>query len=487
MDFARSAGIVAALLARRPLVLALATAIATGALVCLVMLGGSLIIAVLVCIAGIYLLAKSPSAFALLAWMLFALVPEASGDIEFSSGLSGLTYRSIAGPLDLADMAAGLGVLALLTVRPSTPIEFYRRHRRLVTAYAVFLGVVALSIAANGLVLRPTALKPLVYMPVAAIWGYGLATSPRVATWIPPVLFVSAGISASLGLLNALGGTGVEFAGLHLAFKDRASVFLIVAALLVLLQDVLRRGTLLRGGRTWLWAAYGILCAGAIALSLRRSMWMNLGVGIAFSLLIAARSNLRRTLTVMAGVGAILGLTTLGILARTGTLGTLASHAASLVNTLQGHGTETSIADRLYEEVDAFRTARKTPILGGGPAARYEPSFGYMPSLDTSYVHNNYLWLFLHYGLVGLFAYLFFLWQLLRALARAGPGEHHQSLGQAVRLGVLASLVGLLPALAADSYLTAPHRWPLIVGFLVGAALGLGLAGRDTLDTEVGG
>ena len=31
-----------------------------------------------------------------------------------------------------------------------------------------------------------------------------------------------------------MGGTGVEFAGLHLAFKDRASVFLIVAALLVL-------------------------------------------------------------------------------------------------------------------------------------------------------------------------------------------------------------------------------------------------------------
>src|SRR6266487_748727 len=229
MHYARGFGIVAAALAHRPLVLAAATAVATGALVCLVMLGGSPVIILLACIAGVFLLVQSPSAFALLAWMLFALVPEASGDIKFSSGLSGLTYRSFAGPLDLADLVLGLGILATLIVRPSAPIEFYRRHRMLVTAYAVFLGVVALSIAANGLVLRPTALKPLVYVPVAAIWGYGLATSPRVATWVPPVLFVSAGISASLGLLNALGGTGVEFAGLHLAFKDRASVFLIVA------------------------------------------------------------------------------------------------------------------------------------------------------------------------------------------------------------------------------------------------------------------
>jgi hypothetical protein len=487
MDFARGASIVAALLPRRALVPALGTAVATGVLVCLVMLGGLSVITLLACSAGIYLLAQAPSALALLAWMPFALVPEASGDIEFSSGLSGLTYRSIAGPLDLADLALGLGVLAMLTVRPSAPIEFCRRHRKLVTAYTVFLGVVALSIAANGLVLRPTALKPLAYMPVAAIWGYGLATSPRAATWIPPVFFVGAGISASLGLLNALGGTGVEFAGLHLAFKDRASVFLIVAALLVLLQDALRRRTLLRGGRTWLWAAYAVCCAAAIALSLRRTMWMNLGVGIVFSLFIAARSNLRRTLMVTAGVGGILAVTTLAILARTGTLGTLGLHAASLVTTLQGRGTETSIRDRLYEEVDAFRSARKAPILGGGPAARYEPSFGYMPFLDTAYVHNNYLWLFLHYGLVGLFGYLFFLWQLLRALARAGPSEHHQSLGQAVSLGVLASLVGLLPALAGDSYLTATHRWPLIVGFLVGAALGLGAAGRDTLDTELVG
>ena len=89
---------------------------------------------------------------------------------------------------------------------------------------------------------------------------------------------------------------------------------------------------------------------------------------------------------------------------------------------------------------------------------------GRLPGEDVRhYLHNSYQWVWLRYGVVGLFVFVAFLAVTAFTLLRRS----------APRISVIvgASIVGLTLGLVTGSWLTTTTRWPLAVGLYLGVAL----------------
>jgi len=413
----------------------------------------------------------APAPTALACWAIIGLVPEWSVDVALLPVLATQAYRSLAGPVSAADVLLGAGLTASLVVQPTAVREFVHRHRSILYAYALFLLVVFLSVVRNGQLGALIPLKPLFYLGSAVLWGFAVGLSDRTTAWIGPLFVCIAVLVILQGLTNSLIGSGRAFAGLHLAFYDRASVYILILYVVFVAQAWMVRSPLLRGAATPAWFGLAIAAVLVTAFSLRRTMWLTLVGALVVSVYLHAHRGTRRLILHVAA-GSIIAVTGLGgALAATGYLKPVIIHATSLVSTISGAGAEQSITTRIAETADVLRAIRRRPIIGNGPAYAYAASGSYALALDRTYVHNNYLWLLMHYGVLGLVTFAGLGIATLTALGREyravaptdGPGL--------ARLVLLAGLLGLLPALAGDSFITAHARWPILLGFLVGAAL----------------
>jgi len=197
-------------------------------------------------------------------------------------------------------------------------------------------------------------------------------------------------------------------------------------------------------------------------------------VGGVVSLGLHAHRGVARLALRASGVAAAAVSATLAILWAMGSLGELTTHMQSLLLTLAGQGEEASITTRFFETGDVLRTIRAHPILGAGPLGQYVASSAYAPALDRTYVHDQYLWLLLHYGAIGLATFLVFWGEAIRTLLRGYRRVEPGDTSGLIRLSLAAALVGLAFGLFGDSFVTAHHRWPLLLGFLLGAALAPG-------------
>ncbi|PYO44581.1 MAG: hypothetical protein DMD33_02645 [Gemmatimonadetes bacterium] len=415
---------------------------------------------------------RAPAFLSIALWSIIALIPEWRSDISVAPILSAAMYRSLVGPLGGADLVLSTALIAALSANPSALRSFWSEYRPITRLYGIFMAAVFLSSMWNGQLAHPIPLKPLFYLAGAVLWGYAIATNDSIGPWVPYLIIALAVIVGVQGLLNTLFALGREAAGFHLAFYDRASVFLLIVIVLFFVHGWLARSPVVRGTKFALWSGLAALCLLATAFSLRRTMWLALAVGVAVSIGLHAHRGLGRLVLRTLGVLGVAAGATLAILAALGSLGHLVTHVQSLVLTLSGRGQEESITLRFFETADVIRTIRHHPILGAGPLGQYVPSSSYGPALDRAYVHDQYLWLLLHYGAIGLVTFLMFWWETIRSLLRGYRQVMPTDTAGLTRLALGAALIGLAFGIFGDSFITAHHRWPLLLGFLLGATLG---------------
>jgi len=223
-------------------------------------------------------------------------------------------------------------------------------------------------------------------------------------------------------------------------------------------------------GRAVGWWIAAVAIAGVI-LSLNRNMLIGLVLGISVATL-AARPR-HRVAVMAAGLAMLLCA---AVLATEGTAvgsNAVVARIASITNYSELR-TQT-LDDRYYENEKAIGQLHAHPIggLGWGPpyGALLESSDdGFLVTQPRSFMHEQYLWIWLRAGIVGLVALLTMLaFGVLTGIrwSRARAREADAWLGA----GVVVSLVALAASSNVAIYLTPPDSTVPLVGVLALAAL----------------
>jgi O-antigen ligase len=223
-------------------------------------------------------------------------------------------------------------------------------------------------------------------------------------------------------------------------------------------------------GRLLGWAMTLVTLTGVI-LSLNRNMLLGLGLGLCAAALIAPQKH--RFVVMGATVGIV--LTAFVLLAQGSAVesNAIASRVASISN-YSGLKTQT-LNDRFYENHIALQRIRDHPIggLGWGPdygAMLLSSDDGFLVSQPRPFMHEQYLWIWMRAGIIGLLALIATLalgiWNGAR-WCRARNGMDDAWIGA----GVVVSLVAMAASSNVAIYLTPPDSVVPLVGVLALAAV----------------
>ncbi len=222
-------------------------------------------------------------------------------------------------------------------------------------------------------------------------------------------------------------------------------------------------------GRGAGWAIVAVSMTGVV-LSLNRNMLLGLVFGLSAAALVAKQRH--RVVVFAATAAAVLSAAVLLAQGSAIASNPVVARFASITNYSQLQ-TQT-LNDRFYENRIAMQRIRAHPIggLGWGPAygAVLESSDdGFLVTTPRTFMHEQYLWIWMRAGIVGLVA-------LLTMLAlgiitgvrwcRARAGEDDSWLGA----GVVVALVALAASSNVAIYLTPPDSTVPLVGVLALAA-----------------
>jgi O-antigen ligase len=223
-------------------------------------------------------------------------------------------------------------------------------------------------------------------------------------------------------------------------------------------------------GRLIGWAMMAVTLTGVI-LSLNRNMLLGLALGLCAAALVAPQ---RHRFVVAA---AVLGMTISGfvVLAQGSAIGSnpIVSRVASITNVSQLQAT--TLADRYYENRIALERIHAHPIagLGWGPAygaVLLSSDGAYLVSQPRSFMHEQYLWIWMRAGLVGLLALIAMLvlgvWNGAR-WCWVRHGSDDAWLGA----GVVMAVVAVAASSNVAIYLTPPDSTVPLVGVLALAAV----------------
>jgi hypothetical protein len=216
------------------------------------------------------------------------------------------------------------------------------------------------------------------------------------------------------------------------------------------------------------WVMSAVTLTG-VTLSLNRNMLIGLALGLSVAALVAPQR--RRFVVLVATLMVIFtSLVTIG----TSAVGSnaVASRIASITNYSELK-TQT-LDDRYYENRIATARIREHPILGLGWGVPYgavitSSDDGTLVSQERSYMHEQYLWIWMRAGLAGLLALLIALaFGLLNGVRwfRARWAADDGWLGA----GVVVALVALAASSNVAIYLTPPDSVVPLVGVLALAA-----------------
>ena len=223
-------------------------------------------------------------------------------------------------------------------------------------------------------------------------------------------------------------------------------------------------------GRLFGWAMAAVALTG-VTLSLNRNMLLGLALGLCVAALIAREKH--RFVVLVATVGVT--LSGFALLAQGSSLGSdpVVSRIASITN-YSGLKQKT-LNDRYYENTIALQRIRAHPIggLGWGPdygATLLSSSYDVLYTRPRPFMHEQYLWIWMRAGLVGLAALIVMLAFGIHNGARwcrARHGDDDAWLGA----GVLISLVAVAASSNVGIYLTPPDSTVPLVGVLALAAV----------------
>jgi hypothetical protein len=223
-------------------------------------------------------------------------------------------------------------------------------------------------------------------------------------------------------------------------------------------------------GRLVGWAMVTVTLTGVI-LSLNRNMLLGLTIGLCAAAVVVPQ---RHRFVVTAAAVAMV-LSGFVLLAQGSALESnpIVSRVASITNVSQLQAT--TLADRYYENRIALQRIHAHPIsgLGWGPdygAMLLSSDAGFLVSQPRQFMHEQYLWIWMRAGLLGLVALITMLalgiWNGAR-WSRARHGHDDAWLGA----GVVVALVAMAASSNVAIYLTPPDSTVPLVGVLALAAV----------------
>jgi O-antigen ligase len=216
------------------------------------------------------------------------------------------------------------------------------------------------------------------------------------------------------------------------------------------------------------WAMAAVALTGVV-LSLNRNMLLGLALGLCVAATVAPHRH--RFVVLVASVG--VALSAFGMLAQTSS-----ANSNPVVSRFAGIGNyprlkQQTLADRYYENHLALQRIREHPVggLGWGPdygAMLLSSDSGFLVTKPRSFMHEQYLWIWMRAGLIGLIA-------LIAALALGvwngarwcRSGKNDGWLGA----GIVASIVAVAASSNVAIYLTPPDSTVPLVGVLALAAV----------------
>jgi hypothetical protein len=218
------------------------------------------------------------------------------------------------------------------------------------------------------------------------------------------------------------------------------------------------------------WGMTVVTLTGVI-LSLNRNMLLGLALGLCAAALIAPQRH--RFVVLAAALG--MGLSGLVLLTQDSAVhsNAIVSRIGSITNYSELQ--EQTLDDRYYENRIALQRIRAHPIggLGWGPnygARLLSSDDGFLVSQARPFMHEQYLWIWMRTGLIGLLALVGSLalgiWNGARwCRARHGTGDAW------LGAGVVVALVALAASSNVAIYLTPPDSTVPLVGVLALAAI----------------
>jgi O-antigen ligase len=213
------------------------------------------------------------------------------------------------------------------------------------------------------------------------------------------------------------------------------------------------------------WGMAALTVSGVI-LSLNRNMVLGLALGLCAAAVVSPRKHRFVVLAATVGI-AVLGF---GLVAQGSGLAsdTVVSRLTSISNYSQLR--TTTLNDRYYEDHIAWQRIRDHPIGGLGWGLDYGAVIlsyndGFVTAQPRSFMHEQYLWIWMRAGIVGLVALVTALglgiWNGAR-WCRARSGEADGWIGA----GVVVSLVAMAASSNVAIYLTPPDSIVPLVGVL---------------------
>lgn len=388
-------------------------------------------------------------------------------------------YHEVAGPLtpvDLLIVAAAIAAVAAIARTP--PEDRADAWTPLALPLLVLLGTGAVSgllvhREGTGAVL---ALVPLIRLvTVFAIASILFAGGHLRRGHVVVGAVAASQVVGALGLYNSfLGGapdagtiTETTLAGgtepadeRTLAFIDAGSGLVLAVGLAAILTRLIWGP---RAIRPWL-GILAVLPFLALILSARRAMWIDLAVASTVIVLVSAR--VQRGVLVIALVA--VSIAGIAFVSLTQSSPAYRERVDAIPTFLSGGSTEGNIRSRQIETSAVWRTITGEPIIGIGLTAPYLSNVQFQYQ-DATYLHNNYLWVWLKFGLLGLVALLWVIWATARwGLATGGSlvSSGHLDDRQAA-LVATAAMLGFFVAIATASFLTASIRPPVLAGVLL--------------------
>jgi hypothetical protein len=384
-------------------------------------------------------------------------------------------YRPIAGPVAAVD-------LLLAFVAAGTALEL-TRHRLPVLAPGMLtipLALLALALAGGVVTGYARGADPadilyagryVAYVIVVPILVVNLVRTRRQ---VVAALAFGAALAigkAVLGLLTVGTGRGRVVEGATITFYEPVANWVMLVCLLGVLAGLLHG---LRH-RLPLWALLGApLMLASLALSLRRSFWIGLVLGVGLVLLLGTSPLARRLLAPAVIVCFVAGwaLWSLGFQAD----GVLASRA----ETLQPSRIEASAQDlyRFAEQANVLAEIGAHPIAGLGLAVPWSARARPLPvehENGRQYVHTVGLWYWLRLGVIGFVAYLALMAAAL-AMAWRVWRDDPDPLVRAAGLGGACSLAALAVIETTGSFTGVEPRLTIVLAAMLGliaAAYGL--------------
>ncbi|MHB1537091.1 MAG: O-antigen ligase family protein [Solirubrobacteraceae bacterium] len=456
---------------------AVASAAAIAAVVALIAYAGAskvgvvgMLVPLALVIVGV-ILQRPTAAMMLLLTLVIVCEGVDFGLFQFTSHL----YANIAKGVTLLDAPVAIAILAV-----AIDIVGSRRRTRvprpLVPAVVtLLLGMVSGAVVGHGngaslhsVIASQTTLVYLLLLPLAVA---NMNLSRRRMRQILEFLMALAILKALLGLAEVASHHGIAIEGHErLTYFEPTANWVMMIALLAVCGALAAKVKLPR----WMLLGTPLMLA-SLVLSYRRSFWIAAIVGVVVVVLVALSPGRRRVLLAVAllVIVAVWSAGTLSIQSQS----PVVKRITSLSPTKLEHSTDATY--RNYERTNVLRAIAENPVTGLGMKVPWAATATVLPleqQEGREYVEVAALWFWLKLGIIGLFAYIFFIAGALLTAWRVWRGDHEPVL-RVFGLASFGGILGLIPIEVTATFTGVEARFTVVFAMQVGLLALLASAG----------